>query len=81
MSEWRDKLRNREKILLVLAKHHCLSLEELEEKTGIPRNELKVYLSWLAREGIIVRTWGKYAGKRYRKYCLRTAIKEELKID
>ena len=81
MSEWRNKLRNREKILLVLAKHHCLSLEELEEKTGIPRNELKVYLSWLTRDGIVTRTWGKYAGKRYRKYCLKSAIKEDLGVE
>ena len=77
---WQENLRNRERILIVLAKHHCLSLEELEEKTGIPRNELKVYLSWLAREGIIVRTWGKFTGKRYRKYCLKSSIKEELGI-
>jgi DNA-binding IclR family transcriptional regulator len=75
------KLRNREKILVVLAKTHCLSLEELEERTGIKRSELKVYLSWLAREGIITRTWGKYAGKRYRKYCFKTSIKEELGIE
>jgi len=76
-----ENLRNREKILMVLTKHHCLSLEELEEKTGIKRSELKVYLSWLAREGIITRTWGKYAGKRYRKYCLKSSIKEDLGVD
>ena len=78
---WQENLRNRERILIVLTKHHCLSLEELEEKTGIKRSELKVYLSWLAREGIITRTWGKYAGKRYRKYCLRSAIKEALGVE
>jgi DNA-binding IclR family transcriptional regulator len=78
---WQENLRNRERILIVLAKRHCLSLEELEQYTGIKRSELKVYLSWLAREGIITRTWGRYAGKKYRKYCLKSAIKEELGVE
>jgi DNA-binding IscR family transcriptional regulator len=74
-------LRIRDKILIVLARKHCLSLEELEKHTGVKRDILKVYLSQLARQGIITRSWGSFGGKRYRKYCLRTSIKEELGVE
>ncbi|QXJ32998.1 hypothetical protein J5U21_02658 [Saccharolobus shibatae] len=36
------KITNETRILLVLAKKHCCSLEELSEYTKIPSNELKV---------------------------------------
>jgi len=75
------KLRIRDRILIVLAKKHCLSLEELEKYTGVRRDILKVYLSLMARQGIITRSWGSFAGKKYRKYCLRSSIKEELGIE
>ena len=74
-------LRIRDKILIVLARKYCLSLEELEEHTGVKRDILKVYLSQLARQGIVTRSWGSFAGKKYRKYCLKTSIKEELGVD
>jgi DNA-binding IscR family transcriptional regulator len=74
-------LRIRDRILIVLARKHCLSLEELEKYTGVQREVLKVYLSMLARRGIITRTWGSFGGKKYRKYCLKTSIKEELGIE
>jgi len=77
----RGNLRVRDRILIVLARRHCVSLEELEKHTKVRREVLKVYLSLLAREGVITRTWGSFAGKKYRKYCLRTAIKEVLGID
>lgn len=78
---WRDNLRIRDQILIVLARKHCLSLEELERYTGVKRNVLKVYLSILARQGIITRTWGAFAGRKYRKYCLKSAIKEALGLE
>jgi DNA-binding IscR family transcriptional regulator len=78
---WEDNLRTRDKILIVLSRKHCLSLEELENYTGVKRNVLKVYLSLMARQGIITRTWGSFGGKKYRKYCLKTAIKEALGLD
>jgi Sulfolobus plasmid regulatory protein. len=78
---WRDNLRTRDKILIVLSRKHCLSLEELEQNTGVKRNVLKVYLSILARQGIITRTWGTFAGRKYRKYCLKSAIKEALGLE
>jgi DNA-binding IscR family transcriptional regulator len=74
-------LRIRDRILIVLARKHCLSLEELEKHTGVKRNILKVYLSVLARQGIITRTWGSFGGKKYRKYCLKGSIKEELGVE
>jgi DNA-binding IscR family transcriptional regulator len=76
-----ENLRIRDRILIVLARRHCLSLEELEKYTGVKRDILKVYLSVLARQGIVTRTWGSFAGKKYRKYCLKTSIKEELGVD
>ncbi len=75
------KLRIRDRILIVLAKKHCLSLEELEKYTGVKRDILKVYLSLMARQGIITRGWGSFGGRKYRKYCLKTSIKEELGVE
>ena len=72
------KITNETKILLILAQKHCCSIEELEKYTKIPKEELKVYLSKLAKEGKISRSWGHFGGKKYRKYCIKTAILEEL---
>ncbi|MCI4408460.1 MAG: hypothetical protein JHC26_05165, partial [Thermofilum sp.] len=55
---WKEKLRARDRVLIVLSKKHCLSLEELEELTGLPRKRLLVTLSRLTKAGIITRTWG-----------------------
>ena len=76
-----ENLRIRDKILIVLARKHCLSLEELEKHTGVKRDILKVYLSQLARQGIITRSWGSFGGKKYRKYCLKSSIKESLGVE
>lgn len=59
------KLRVRDRILIVLARKHCLSLEELEKYTGVKRDILKVYLSLMARQGLITRLWGSFGGKKY----------------
>jgi hypothetical protein len=75
------KLRVRDRILIVLARKHCLSLEELEKYTRVGRGVLKVYLSIMARQGIITRSWGSFGGRKYRKYCLKSSIKEELGIE
>jgi len=77
----RDKLSAQNRVLMVLSNKYCLSLEELERYTGVKRNVLLVVLHRLAKKGIITRTWGKFGGKRYRKYCLKTAIKEELGVE
>jgi DNA-binding IscR family transcriptional regulator len=75
------KLRIRDRILIVLSRKHCLSLEKLEKYTKVKRDILKVYLSILARQGLITRTWGSFGGKKYRKYCLKSSIKESLGLD
>ena len=77
----KPKLKVRDRILIVLAKKHCLSLEELEKYTGINRKTLLVYLSRLVKAGIVSRIWGSFGGKKYRKYCLKTVVKEELGIE
>ncbi|WP_221286946.1 DNA-binding protein [Stygiolobus caldivivus] len=65
-----QKLQNTEKILIILS-HGCATLERLEEKTGIPKKELLVYLTRLHKRGLIYRTWQKYGGKKFREYCLK----------
>ena len=77
----KPKLRVRDRILIVLSKKHCLSLEELEKYTGVGRRALLVSLSRLVKAGFVTRTWGSFGGKKYRKYCLKTAIKEELGVE
>jgi len=77
----KPKLRVRDRILIVLSKKHCLSLEELEKYTGVGRRALLVNLSRLVKAGLVSRTWGSFGGKKYRKYCLKTAIKEELGVE
>ncbi|WP_062088641.1 DNA-binding protein [Sulfolobus acidocaldarius] len=69
-----------EKILLVLQEKGCCSLEELERYTKVRRNELLVYLTKMTRQGIVTRSWGHFAGKKYRKYCLKTTLKKELNL-
>jgi len=49
----------------VLARKHCLSFEELEKYKGVKRDILKVYLSLMARQGLITRLWGSSGGKKY----------------
>lgn len=77
----RGKLRARERILIVLAEKYCMSLEELEKYTKIRKNVLKVYLSRLAKEGLITRKWRHLKNEKHREYCLKTTIKEELGIE
>jgi len=70
-----QKLQDAEKILIILS-HGCATLERLQEKTGIPKGELLVYLTWLYKRGLIYRKWQKYGGKKFREYCLKN--KEEI---
>ena len=77
----RGKLRVRERILIVLAEKYCMSLEELEKHTKVKKNVLKVYLSRLAREGLVTRKWRHFKDEKHREYCLKTTIKEELGIE
>ncbi|MCY0882801.1 MAG: DNA-binding protein [Acidianus infernus] len=64
-----------EKILLALSQG-CRTLEALEKKTGISREELLVYLTRLHKRGIIYRKWQRYGGRKFREYCLKK--REEL---
>ena len=67
-------LTQKQKILLVLAKRGSLTLEELERYTKIPRNSLLKNLSELIKEGKITRGWMHVAGRKYRKYSIKTSI-------
>lgn len=49
-----QKLQNTEKILLVLSQVY-VKIESLEEKIGIPKKELLVYLTRLYKRGLIYR--------------------------
>jgi Mn-dependent DtxR family transcriptional regulator len=85
----RDKLTIRERILILLAKKSCLTLDELARHLKVDKNVLKVYLSRLAKEGIITRRWrhirieinGEEREFVRREYCMRTSVKEELGIE
>jgi predicted transcriptional regulator len=84
----RDKLTIRERILLLLAKK-CRTLDELLKYLKVDKDVLKVYLSRLAKEGVVTRHWrhirieinGEVREFVRREYCLKTAIKEELGIE
>ncbi|AEE94430.1 conserved Sulfolobus plasmid protein [Acidianus hospitalis W1] len=75
------ELTQKQKILLVLAKRGSLTLEELERYTKIPRNSLLKNLSELKKEGKITRGWLHIAGRKYRKYSIKTSILKELGIE
>ncbi|MFP3234420.1 MAG: DNA-binding protein [Sulfolobaceae archaeon] len=75
------ELSQKQKILLVLAKRGSLTLEELERYTKIPRNSLLKNLSELKKEGKISRGWMHIAGRKYRKYSIKTSILKELGIE
>ncbi len=78
---YKRNLTAKEKILLVLAEKGSCSLEELEKYTRIKRNVLLVHLTQLAKEGIVYRGWGRFGGKKFRKYSLKTKYLEELKLE
>ena len=58
-------------ILINLANRGCLTLEELERYTNSKRNVLLVTLTRLNKKGLIYRKWRKFAGRKYREYCLK----------
>ncbi|BDC00256.1 DNA-binding protein [Saccharolobus caldissimus] len=58
-------------LILVLLSKQCMTLEELEEKTGTKKNVLLVYLTRLSKRGLITRKWRKFAGIKVREYCLK----------
>jgi len=78
---YKNTLTAKEKILLILSQKGSCSLDELERYTGIKKNVLLVHLTKLVQEGLVYRTWGHYAGRKFRKYSLKTKIKEELKLE
>lgn len=63
-----------EEIILALSKG-CRTLEELQERTGLERGELLVYLSRMYKRGLIYRKWRKFGGRKYREYCLKEYYK------
>lgn len=71
----------KEKIIAVLLSKGSCTFEELQKHTGLKESVLNVYLSQLAREGIISRGWLHYGGKKFRKYSLKTKYIEELKLE
>jgi predicted ArsR family transcriptional regulator len=87
----RDKLTITQRILIVLARYYCLDLDELSRRTGVDKETLKVYLSRLARKGVVTRRWrhlkvsiggdGREHDFKRREYCLKTTIKEELGVE
>jgi predicted transcriptional regulator len=58
-------------VLINLANKGCLTLEELQKYTNGKRNVLLVTLTRLYKKGLIYRKWRKFAGRKYREYCLK----------
>jgi DNA-binding MarR family transcriptional regulator len=58
-------------ILIYLSNRGCLTLEELQKYTNGKRNVLLVTLTRLNKKGLIYRKWRKFAGRKYREYCLK----------
>ncbi|WP_338601335.1 winged helix-turn-helix transcriptional regulator [Sulfolobus tengchongensis] len=77
----KGNLTGKEKIIAVLTQKGVCTFEELLKHTGLKESVLNVYLSQLAKEGVISRGWLHYDGKRFRKYSLKSKYKEELKLD
>lgn len=71
----KEKLTLTQLILLKLSQG-CRTLEELQEYTGAKRNVLLVTLTRLYKRGLIYRKWRRFAGRKYREYCLK--YREEL---
>ncbi|BAB66352.1 DNA-binding protein [Sulfurisphaera tokodaii str. 7] len=68
--EFLERFTLSELILLSLSRR-CMTLEELQERTGAEKNTLLVYLTRMYKRGIISRQWRKIAGIRVREYCLK----------
>ncbi|ADX82922.1 DNA-binding protein [Sulfolobus islandicus] len=73
--EFLERFTLSELILLSLSRR-CMTVEELQNKTGADKNSLLVYLTRLHKRGIITRHWRKIAGIKVREYCLK--YREEL---
>ena len=71
-SKYKNKIPKKYRIISAFMSkpYDCLSLEELNEITRIDKNELKVLLHYLYKEGLIRRHWRRVMGKRQRIYCL-----------
>ena len=80
MMTYAGKLTVKEKIIAYLSVERCASLDELSGALKIKKNELKVYLSMLAKEDIISRSWGIANGRKFMKYCLKEKVREAIGI-
>jgi len=60
-----------QKLLMALAKYGCLTVEELEQKTGLKRERIIYYMYRLHKRGLISRKWRHIGGRKYREYCLK----------
>ena len=54
----------------------CTTVEELQEKTGLKRETIILYLHRLHERGIITRHWRYLSNRKIREYCLK--YKDEL---
>lgn len=67
----KGKLTVRESVIAILATKGSATLDYLVEKTGYNEGLILVTLSNMAKEGIVTRSWMKYAGKKFRIYRLK----------
>lgn len=68
------RITHTERILLLLAETHCLTLSELQQKTQINRKTLLVYLHRMMKRKLISSRWVAVDGKRERLYCLEVKV-------
>jgi len=49
----------------------CVTVEELQQKTGLKRETIILYLHRLYERGIISRHWRHLSDRKVREYCLK----------
>ena len=69
----KEKLTGTQLILMAMTKApgNCITVDELIEKTGLPRDRIILYLSRFAKKGIISRHWRHLKSGKVREYCLK----------
>jgi len=67
----KEKMTLTQLILVYLSNKGCLTLEELEHYTNTKRNVLLVTLTRMHARGLVYRKWRRFAGRKFREYCLK----------
>ncbi len=67
----KEKMTLSQLILIYLSNKGCLTLEELQNYTNTKREVLLVTLTRLHKKGLIYRKWRRFAGRKFREYCLK----------